>query len=82
MKYIEELSPGECFVYKNIYYIITSDFKSSGSKLCYSLNNGFPTWLSGDSIVDQIQIYTMDEKNTIIPIKETTKTDGTTNVSN
>jgi hypothetical protein len=76
LKYIEELAPGDSFVFKNLYYIISSDFKSNGSKLCFNLNNGNPLWMNSDTIVDQAQIYTMDEKNTIIPIKETTKMDG------
>jgi len=81
MKYIEELISGDCFTFKNSYYIISSDFKANGSKLCFNLNSGNPIWMNSDTIVDQIQIYTMDEKNTIIPIKETTKVD-TNNVSN
>ena len=75
MKYIEELLVGSCFLYKNNYYILTADFKSNHQKLCYDLNSGFPKWIFGDTIVDHIQIYTMDEKNTIIPIKEIKKED-------
>lgn len=73
MKYIEELDPGTCFSYKNNYYILTVDYKSNNNKLCYDLQSGHPRWLSGDTIIDTIQVYTMDEKNTIIPIKITEK---------
>lgn len=76
MKYIEELSPGNCFFLNNKHFLLTIDFKSNNKKLCYSLEDGSPLWLDGDSIVDGVQIYTMDEKNTIIPIKETQKMDN------
>ena len=62
MKYIEELVPGSCFVLNNKHFLLTIDFKSNNKKLCYSLNDGSPLWLNGDSIVDSIEIYTMDEK--------------------
>jgi hypothetical protein len=81
MKYIEEITPGQCFVYEKTYYILTIDFRSNNQKLCYDLTKGSPRWFLPDTIVELlIQIYTMDEKNTIIPIKETTKENA--NVSN
>ena len=79
MKYIEELSPGNCFSYNNNYFLLTIDFKTNSKRLCYNLKSGSPVWLDGSIIVESIQIYTMDEKNTIIPIKETKKEN--TNVS-
>lgn len=81
MKYIEELIPGNCFLLNNKHFLLTIDFKSNNKKLCYSLDDGSPLWLDGNSIVDDIQIYTMDEKNTIIPIRETKKMDEN-NVTN
>ena len=76
MKYIEELVPGNCFIYNNNYYVLTIDFRSNNKKLCYNLQNGSPIWLSEDTIIDNIQIYTMDDKNNITPIKETPKMDA------
>lgn len=73
MKYIEELYAGQCFDHKDNYWITTIDFKSNGKRLCYNLKSGVPSWFDSDTIVDDIQIYTMDEKNIIIPIKETEK---------
>lgn len=73
MKYIEELIPGNSFLYKNQYFIVTSDFKSNQQKLCYNIQSGHAMWFDPDSIVDDIQIYTMDDKNTIIPISKTPK---------
>ena len=76
MKYLEEISTGECFVIGNEYFITTSDFKKDGSKLSYRLDNGFPQWFNNTVIVEDIQIYRMDKQNNIIPIKETTKNDA------
>lgn len=75
MKYIEELIPGNCFLFNNTYYLITIDFKSNNKRLCYNLESGSPCWLTGETIVEDIQIYTMDDKNNIMAIKETKKMD-------
>jgi hypothetical protein len=70
MNYIEELVAGDAFIHNNIYYILTSDFKKDGQKLSYSLIDGFPKWLNGSSIVEKINLYTIDQTNNILPIKE------------
>lgn len=73
MKYIEELECGDTFSYKDNMYILTSDFKSNGSKLCYSLVSGFPQWLNPDTIVNHEPIYILDSNNNTTPIKTTFK---------
>lgn len=73
MKYIEELECGDTFSYKDNMYILTSDFKSNGSKLCYSLVSGFPQWLNPDTIVYHEPIYILDSNNNTTPIKTTFK---------
>lgn len=73
MKYIEELECGDTFSYKDIMYLLTSDFKSNGQRLAYSLLTGFPLWLNSDTIVDHQPIYTLDNNNNTIPIKPTQK---------
>lgn len=70
MKYIEELKFGRCFMLNNIPFILTTDFKSNGKKQCINLMDGTAHWLSGSDMVDDIDIYTMDKDNTLIPIKE------------
>lgn len=72
MKYIEELECGDTFSYKDMMYLLTSDFKSNGNKLCYSLSNGFPIWLSSETIVNHEPIYFVNNSN-IIPIKPVSK---------
>ena len=73
MKYIEELASGDSFTYNNISYLITADFKSNGQKLAYSLIDGFAKWFDPSTIIEKINLYTLDEKNNILPIKEQKK---------
>ena len=69
MKYLEELNTGECFVYKEQNVLLTSDFKRDGSKLCYSLANGYAKWLNSQEIVEPLSIYSLDKDNNIVSIK-------------
>lgn len=73
MKYIEELAPGDCFTFNNNKYLLTSDFKSSGTRLSYSLNNGSPKWFEANTMVSQEPIYILDKNNNIIAIKQYTQ---------
>ena len=79
MQYLEELKPGDCFQYNSSYYILSSDFKNNGSKMCLSMANGFSKWLKGDCIVDLNDIFTLDKDSNIITIKERAKDDNTQN---
>jgi hypothetical protein len=71
MKYIEELVSGDCFVYENQYFLLTSDFKKNGKKLCYSLQDGFAKWFENNDIVDHEQMYCLDKDNNVVAIKPT-----------
>jgi len=73
MKYIEETEIGECFSLDKNYYIVTSDFKKNGSKLCINLKTGFGLWVSSDSMIDTTDIFTLDKDSNIIAIKERNK---------
>lgn len=74
-KYIEELKPGNTFIYEQIVYVLTVDFKSNSSRLAYSLINGDPRWFMGNTIIDPVALYSLDKDNNIIPLN----TEGTTN---
>jgi len=74
-KFIEELESGDSFLLDSIYYVLSIDHKKDGSKLGISLIDGSPRWFKGNTIIEKIQIYTMDKDNNIIPIKETKKDD-------
>ena len=70
MKYLEEISNGETFKLDNSYWLLTSDFKANGKKLCYSLLNGNAKWLDSNTIIEVSPVYTLDKDNNILPIKE------------
>jgi hypothetical protein len=70
MKYLEELQHGDCFINnKNQKFILSSDFKNNGYKLCLSLQNGYPSWISSQEIVEPLALYSLDKDNNIIAIK-------------
>ncbi len=73
MKYIEELNNGDCFLYNGQIFLLTSDFKKNGHKLAYCLSSGLPQWFSGNDMITLNPVYTTDEENNIVPIKETPK---------
>jgi hypothetical protein len=69
MKYLEQLENGECFKYKNKIFLLTCDFKNNNYKLCYNLNNGQSQWISPEAEVETYPIYTLNEDNNIIPLR-------------
>lgn len=69
MKYIEELSPGDCFEFEKNNYVMLSDYKKRGERCCAILSNGSTRWLEPDTIVDICPIYKLDQDNNIIAIK-------------
>jgi hypothetical protein len=75
MKYLEELSRGDVFTYKEDIFLLTSDYNNNHKKLCYSLVSGFPKWLEDKTIIDECPIYKLDKDNNIIAIKERKKND-------
>jgi hypothetical protein len=74
MKYIEELKNGDTFLLNNKIYFLTSDFKSNGYKLCYCLEDGFPSWISGSEVIQESPLFKLDKENNIIPIKNVSDT--------
>lgn len=75
MKYIEELENGDCFSHKDRLYLLTSDYKKNGQRLSYDLKSGLPLWFNPQDMIDNTQIYTLDQNNNIIPVKPTPKAD-------
>lgn len=79
MKYVEELSAGDCFINKDDSYLLTNDFRKNGARLAYSLTTGFCRWFDANTIVDLLPIYGLDSDNNFYPIKpmESTNVDVT-----
>ena len=74
MKMIEELSLGDCFDLQNQdYFVLTQNFRLRDKKKEYqvvSLKDGTFKWIKADSLVSRIGLYTSDDSNNIISIKE------------
>ena len=73
--FIEELDNGDCFDSSGKLFIVTSDFKSSGSRLCIELTTGNSRWFKPDDIVTKIGIFYADKDSNIVAIKELSKSD-------
>ena len=73
MKYLEELTGGDCFEYSNRYYILSKDFKANGDMMCIGMTDGFPKWLAPNSMVNQIELLTTDADKNIVALKKREK---------
>lgn len=71
MKYIEELNSGECFQIDNNFFLLTSDYKKNGKRLCYSMLDGSPRWFDSNFGVNLEPTYILDKDNNVIAIRPT-----------
>lgn len=69
-KFIEELVAGDTFDLDGQKFIITSDFKKNGDRLCIDLSSGNSRWFKPDLHIAHISLYAMDNNNNFHPIKE------------
>lgn len=69
MKYLEELSGGDCFEYSGYHYILSKDFKNNGQKMCIDMSTGFQKWLNPDCVVSATELFVLDKENNIIALK-------------
>lgn len=74
MKLVEELKFGDAFsIGSNNFFLLTHDFRLRNKKKEYQaldLVSGFYKWISSDTIVNLIGLYTTDKDNNIVAIKE------------
>lgn len=68
INYIEELDPGDAFIYNEEFYVLSAD-KTSKARICYSLQTGFVRHLNNSTIISKAKLLTLDDNNNIIPIK-------------
>ena len=76
MKYLKELGGGETFKLDNDIWLVTNDFKASGQRLCYNVQNGFARWIKPDNLIEILPLYTLDSDNNVIPIRQYEKQDS------
>jgi hypothetical protein len=73
MKYLEELSSGDSFLYNNNVYVITKDFrikKDNTEFCCINMFDGFVKWIQSNTVVESIVLYYLDNDKNLIAIKE------------
>jgi hypothetical protein len=70
MKFIEELSNGDTFKLLNEHFVLTTDFKKNGQRLCVNLSNGQSKWIESSSCVDISPIYSLDQNSNLVQMKE------------
>lgn len=73
MKYIEEITFGEFFEFNGKIFILTQDYDNKNNHMCISIDSGQSRWLSGNTIVKNIELYRLDDENNIAPIKPKSK---------
>lgn len=78
MQYLEELAAGDCFECEIGSFIVTTDFKKHGQRLCIDLKTGSSRWLESNHLVEKSDIFRLDKDNNIIAIKERGKTTNDT----
>lgn len=81
MKYLEELIYGDCFNFNGCNYITTTDFKKNGAKLAVNLATGQSNWIKPDSMVEHIDIFTLDKDSNVIAMKERSSDDTNSNTN-
>lgn len=79
MKYLEDIAYGDCFTINGCNYIKTTDFKKNRDSLVINLSNGQSNWMKPDSIIESIDIFTLDKDSNVIAMKERSSDDTNSN---
>lgn len=67
---ISKLLFGSTFLFNNEMYILSQDCNRKNQRNCISLNNGSSKWIDEQTEVAPAPVYTLDDKNNFIPLKE------------
>jgi len=74
MKYIEEIRPGDIFVWKKQKYILSSDFRpfknNKTRHMSISIENGACKWFQSTEQVEILDLYYRDKDGNILLVKE------------
>lgn len=74
MKYIEELKPGDLFIYQDHKFLLTTNYrKRQENKIHHEvidINNGSSRWMPSDNIVSLLDLYYRDKEGHILLLKE------------
>lgn len=74
MKYIEEINPGDIFIWKEKRYVLSSDyrpFKNNRTRhMSISIENGTCKWFASDEAVEVAELFYRDKEGNILLVKE------------
>jgi hypothetical protein len=74
MKYIEEINPGDIFIWKDQRYVLSSDyrpFKNGKTRhMSISIENGTCKWFASDEIIEIAELFYRDAEGNILLVKE------------
>lgn len=72
MKYIEELKPGDIFIFEKHRFVLTTDFKKTKthiSRLSISLEDGSARWFLDNEITEFCELFYRDKDNNFLGLK-------------
>jgi len=74
MKYIEEINPGDIFLWKQKRYILSADFRpfknNKTRHMSISMDNGICKWFQSTEQVEILELYYRDKDGNILLVKE------------
>mgnify|MGYP001178846825 FL=1 len=74
MKYIEEINPGDIFIWKTKRYVLSSDyrpFKQGKTRhMSISIENGTYKWFASDEPIEIAELFYRDKEGNILLVKE------------
>lgn len=74
MKYIEEIKPGDIFIWKGSRYILSADYKNYTNNrtrhMSVCIKNGTIKWFCSNEIIEPVELYYRDKDGNILLVKE------------
>tara|TARA_Y100000385_G_C12782831_1_gene504245 strand:- start:115 stop:363 length:249 start_codon:yes stop_codon:yes gene_type:complete len=74
MKYIEEINPGDVFIWKEKRYVLSSDFRpfknNKTRHMSIAIENGVCKWFASDEAVEIAELFYRDKEGNILLVKE------------
>lgn len=69
MKYVEELTSGDAFSFKDQLFLLTSDFRNNGDRKAIKLDDGLCRWFPANEMCEFVELFILDKNNNIIKVK-------------
>jgi hypothetical protein len=73
MKYLEEISPGDIFVFHGDRFVLSGDYRQSNKsikKMAISIKNGSIQWIADNEMIELLEIFYRDQEGNLLLLKE------------